>query len=252
MELNKLYKEDNQIILKSIPDNSIDLILEDMPYNVTNCDYEYEVDLQNYWIERKRVLKENGVIVLTATQPFTTDLISSNRKMFKYEMIWNKIMTSSVATAKIQPLRSHENVLVFYSKQPTYNPQFRKNVLSPFGSKSRTNSDVVGNLGTDYNSGIGYPKSIIEFSRPNNLTKDAGGLHPAQKPIDLFRYIILTYTNMNDIVFDGFAGSGTTAIACLEEKRKFICCEWSDKYFPIANKRINEKISYPALDFHCS
>ena len=145
-------------------------------------------------------------------------------------------MVSSPALAKTQPLRSHENILIFYKAQPTYNPIMRNDVLSPFGKLSGTNSDVTGSLGTEYQTGVGYPKSILEFPRPNNLTD--GGLHPSQKPIDLFRWLIQTYTNEGETVFDGYMGSGTTAIACIDENRNYIGSEMNKEYFDIATKRI--------------
>jgi site-specific DNA-methyltransferase (adenine-specific) len=246
MELNKIYNEDCIETLKRIKTASVDLMLTDIPYGVTSLEWDILPNLNEMWIEWDRILKENGAWIFTATQPLTTDLIISNRKHFKYELIWDKHLTSSPALSKIQPLRSHENILVFYRKQPTYNPQMRKGkVTTRFGGKAASKSGVCGNLGTDYLEGVGYPKSILEFDRNNNLT--GGGFHPSQKPINLFRYLIKTYTNKNDLVFDGYMGSGTTALACIKEKRNYIGSELDSKYFDVLNKRIQNELSKPEL-----
>jgi len=225
--------------MATLPDKAFDLMLTDPPYNMTACEWDKPIDLNSLWKEWNRIIKPNGAFVFTASQPFTTDLINSNRNNFKYELIWDKNTTSSPAIAKIQPLRSHENIIVFYRKQPTYNPILRKNTTKCFGKNHSRRSDVSGNMGDKYNKEVGYPRTIIEFMRPNNLTKEAGGLHPTQKPIDLFRYLIKTYSNEGDTVFDGYMGSGTTAIACLEENRNFVGCEIDKDYFDAAVKRFN-------------
>jgi site-specific DNA-methyltransferase (adenine-specific) len=224
-----LYNEDCIETMKRIPDKSIDLMLTDIPYGVTSCEWDIKPNLAIMWLEWERILKPNGAWIFTTTQPLTSELVISRLGFFKYELIWDKKMVSSPALAKIQPLRSHENILVFYRQQPTYNPIMRKDVLIPFGKLSETGSEVTGKLGADYNIGVGYPKSILEFPRPNNLT--GGGLHPSQKPTDLFRWLIQTFTNKGETVFDGYSGSGTTAEACIIEGRKFIGSELNKEYF---------------------
>lgn len=239
IELNKIYCGDCFEMIKDVPDSSIDLILEDMPYNTTACEWDVKIDLELYWKTRLRILKPTGVVVLTASQPFTTDVINSNRKMFKYEWIWDKKMAGNIASANKVPLKVHENVLVFYNKV-NYNPQFHNDYTEMYGQLSQIKSESA-NLQCDVKtlSGQrGYPRSIISKMRPNNLTD--GGMHPTQKPVGLFEYLIRTYTNEGDLVFDGFSGSGTTAIACLKSKRNFIVIEKEQKYFDLAERRIKE------------
>jgi len=232
-------------LLRSIPDGSIDLMLQDPPYAVTNCDWDKPINLSQMWLEWERVVKPNGAFVFTATQPFTSKLVISREGFFKYCWVWDKKMVSSPANAKIQPLRAHEDIVVFYRSQCTYNPIKRKNVLSPFGKQTATNSKVAGKLGDKGNFGVGYPKSILTFPRPNNLTD--GGLHPSQKPIDLMRYLIKTYSNPGETVFDGYSGSGTTAIACIKENRNFIGSELNKEYFDKSMERISHALSKPEL-----
>jgi site-specific DNA-methyltransferase (adenine-specific) len=235
--INKFLNADSLVDLQIEP-GSIDLILEDMPYNTTACEWDVKIDLQRYWETRLETLKQNGVIVLTASQPFTTDLISSNRTMFKYEWVWDKKMVTGLGNVAFMPMKCHENVLVFYKSKPTYNPIKRK-VSKPFGKHHDGEvMRIYGGMKNIGNRGVGYPKSIIEIPRPNNLTD--GGLHPTQKPVELFEYLIRTYTNQGDLVFDGFAGSGTTAIACIKSNRDYICYEKDKKYFDIACKRIKQ------------
>jgi len=231
-----LYNEDCIQTMKRIPDGSIDLMLTDIPYGVTKHDWDIKPNLDLMWNHWDRILKKNGVWIFTATQPLTSEIVLSKLNYFKYELIWDKKMTSNPALAKIQPLRSHETILIFYRIQPTYNPIMRDNVKSPFGKKNHTTSKISGNLGNDYLTGVGYPKTIIEFPRQNNLNN--GNLHPSQKPLDLMRYLILTYTNQGDIVFDGYSGSGTTAEACIIENRKFIGSELNKEYYDISIKRL--------------
>lgn len=234
---NKIFNEDCIETMKRIPNGAVDLMLTDIPYGATGCDWDTKPNIELMWLEWERILKPNGAWIFTATQPLTSELVISRKDWFKYELIWNKKMVSSPALAKIQPLRSHENILVFYKSQPTYNPIMRSDVLSPFGKLSGTKSEVTGSLGTEYQTGVGYPKSILEFPRPNNLTD--GGLHPSQKPIDLFRWLIQTYTNEGETVFDGYMGSGTTAMACIDENRNYIGSEMNKEYFDIAINRVS-------------
>ena len=194
------------------------------------------------------MIKDNGAIVLTAQQPFVTELINSQRKNFRYEIIWHKSNAQGFLDANRKPLRAHENILIFYKKQPVYNPQktisdtpsLRKN--SKKGGRQYANFRNLEYHGhSDYSR---FPTSVLSFSNWNGThfgkkTKDAIR-HPTQKPLDLFRWIIRTYTNEQDIVFDGFAGSGTTGVASIMEKRNFICCEWTEEYFINAKKRIED------------
>lgn len=229
-------------LMLSIRDNSVDMILCDLPYGVTNCDWDIEIALPELWKQYQRIIKDNGAIVLHATNPFAAKLIASNYYWYKYDLVWDKVMTSSPALAKKQPLRSHELILVFYNKQPVYNPQFRDDeIKKPFGKISGTGSDVSGYAGgLECKRGVGYPKSIIKEPRQNNL--NGGNLHPSQKPLKLAEWLIKTYTNEGEVVLDNCMGSGTTGVACINTNRNFIGIEQDKKYFDIATKRINEQL----------
>lgn len=240
LQLNEIYNDDSFELCKRVPAKTVDLILEDMPYNTTACEWDVKIDLELYWKTRLRILKPTGVIILTGSQPFTTDLINSNREMFKYEWIWDKKMAGNIASANKVPLKVHENVLVFY-KRANYNPQFHNDYTEMYGQLSQIKSESA-NLQCDtktLSGQRGYPRSIISKMRPNNLTD--GGLHPTQKPVGLFEYLIRTYTNEGDLVFDGFGGSGTTAIAAHKSKRNFIVIEKEKKYFDLAKRRLDNE-----------
>ncbi len=253
LETNKNYFSDNREILKSIPDKSINLFLEDMPYNTTQCDWEYEVDLKEYWELRLPKLADNGVFVLTASQPFTTDLIMSNRKMFKYEMIWQKSIPSNFMQVNRMPLKYHENILVFFNNPSTYNKVyiFEREDSGKERYKYKINSDrtqseqyYIERNKTKYDIEKKNPMSVVKI---NNETRNNGCIHPTQKPIELFSYFIKAYTNENDIVFDGYSGSGTTAIACIRNNRQYIICENKKEYFDLQTKRIQEEIDKTSL-----
>ena len=260
MELNKIYFEDCIETIKRIPDGSIDLMLTDTPYNIIDCKWDYAIDLPVLWKEWLRIVKKNGAFVFTASQPFTTDLINSNRKYFKYEWIWEKTMGGGVANSSYMPLKYHENILVFYRKIPIYNPQrevrskigldrLKNNGKIKEGIKTSKHNALKKNTGNyrEYDIQTILPKSIQKFgSVPNcNGTK----LHPTQKPVDLFRYLIKTYSNEGDTVFDGYMGSGTTAIACIEEKRNFIGSENNKEYFDLSEKRIKNYLMQQTINF---
>lgn len=243
--ISKIHYSDNAAILAQLPDKSLDLILEDLPYNTTKLKFEYAVDLKAYWAERLRVIKDNGAIILTSQQPFTTDLIVSNRKLFRYEIIWEKTMFLGFLNANKMPLRGHENILIFYKKLPTYNPQktFNNREIGHVRSSNRGRYSGYGDHTlTEYvDDGTRFPSTVLRVSNQNGAifgrTKDVTK-HPTQKPVELFSWLIRTYTNEGDLVFDGFSGSGTTAISCLRENRKFIVCEWNKEYFDSAEARL--------------
>ena len=194
------------------------------------------IPFEPLWEQYKRIIKDNGAIVLTASQPFTSKLVMSNIKMFKYEMIWYKDRPTGLFTAKIQPMKYHENILVFGNMKVTYNPEMWQ------GSKNHSNLGNNKSKSSHYNSkfsipktdGLKNPKSVIYCEREHPP------LHPTQKPVALFSYLIETYTNENDIVLDNCSGSGTTAISCLETNRKYICCELDSNYYDISLKRIDD------------
>jgi site-specific DNA-methyltransferase (adenine-specific) len=240
-----LYNSDCLDILRTLPDGSVDMILQDPPYNMTACKWECEIDFPVLWKEWERVVKANGAIIMTASQPFTTDLISSKRTWFKYEWIWNKQQAGNFTIAKQQPLRKHENILVFYAKQPTYNPQMEKakveNIRPTIDCGVNSITNLTSKHSETYSQEYNYPSSVIDnfhgrMAECNSVARQ----HPTQKPVDLFRYLIRTYTNEGETVFDGYGGSGTTAVACIKENRKYIVCEKEAEYIEVAKKRIDE------------
>ena len=229
-------------LMKDIPNGSIDMILCDLPYGTTACKWDSIIDLDLLWGEYKRVIKDNGAIVLTSSQPFTTKLISSNYDWFKYELIWEKDRPSNVMLSKKQVLKYHENILIFYKNQCTYNPQMRDSNYDnrkrkgikydvADGVTEKTKSYVTD----DHDPKKKYPKSVLYYPR-NWRPQDQ--LHSSQKPLELFEWLIKTYTNESDLVLDNTAGSGTTAIACLKTNRQFIVMEKEQKYYDIILKRV--------------
>ena len=240
IEPNNIYLGDCLDILPSVPDGSVDMILQDPPYNTTACKWEWDImtKIDEFWKQWKRIIKPNGAIVMTASQPFTSKLVMSNLKMFKYEWVWEKTKYTNFYFVKKQPAKLHENIMVFYNKQPTYNPimQEGKSYID-IRTKIKRHSDIVlkslDRIPKVINKGIRYPSSIQKFMNPNN-----NNLHPTQKPVTLFEYLIRTYTNEGDTVYDGFAGSFTTAIACIKTNRRYICIEKRPDYFALGEKRI--------------
>ena len=230
-----LFQGDCLDIMPLIPDKSVQLILADLPYGTTACKWDSILDLNLLWKQYKRIIKDNGAIVLTASQPFTTKLISSNYEMFRYEWIWEKTLFSNFALVKKQPAKLHENILVFYKKQPIYNPQMQEG--KPYTDKPRKRTmgiidDAIGIKKAIENKGERYPSSVQKYSNGNNGTK-----HPTQKPLELMKYLIKTYSNENDMVLDNTMGSGTTCLAAKELNRKFIGIEKEPKYYEIACQR---------------
>lgn len=241
MELNKIYNEDCLEGMKRIPDKSIDMILADLPYGTTNCKWDTIIPLEPLWEQYNRVIKDNGAIVLTAQTPFDKVLGVSNITNLRYEWIWEKTAATGHLNAKKMPMKAHENILVFYKKLPTYNPQ-KTDGHNPVNSY--TKYMATQNKGTIYNSvaqevtGGGntdrYPRSVLLFPSDKQKTN----IHPTQKPLSLMEYLVRTYTNEGDIVLDNCIGSGTTAVACKNTNRKFIGFELDKNYFDIANERI--------------
>ena len=224
-----------------IEDKSIDAIICDLPYGTTACKWDTIIPFEPLWEQYKRIIKDNGAIVLTASQPFTSALVMSNVKMFKYALVWDKVNRyTGTLLANKQPLKRHEDILVFYKKQPKYNKQFREG--KPY-FRARQVSKGVGQYSSNElkripttNNGQHNPCSIIEIKGDNKLDKNK---HPTQKPVALFEYLIKTYTNEGDLVLDNCMGSGTTGVACKNLNRNFIGIELDPKYFKIAENRIN-------------
>ena len=241
MEYNKVYLGDCLEVMKDIPDKSIDMILCDLPYGTTQNKWDIKIDLVKLWQQYERIIKDNGVIVLTAQTPFDKILGASNVKLLKYEWIWEKTEATGHLNAKKAPMKAHEDILVFYKKQPTYNPQktagHKRKVSTAEHKRNCVKTTNYGEHGlTSYDSTERYPRSVIKFSTDKQKTK----LHPTQKPVALFEYLIKTYTNEGDLVLDNAAGSFTTAIASENLKRNWICIEKEAEYCAIGEKRIKE------------
>jgi site-specific DNA-methyltransferase (adenine-specific) len=224
-----------------IKDKSIDAIICDLPYGTTACKWDSILSLADLWAEYERIIKDNGAIILFGSQPFTSTLINSNTKLFKYELIWDKVSTSSGVMAKKQPMKCHENILIFYKKQPTYNPQMYKGKQWSRGGKNRNTPQIYGDIksiGKPKNdtTDMKYPKSIITFSNANRNNR----IHPTEKQIDLMEWIVKTYTNEGDMVLDNTMGSGTTNLACIKLNRKSIGIEKEKQYYDVAVRRASE------------
>ena len=231
--------------MKDIPSKSIDMILCDLPYGTTACKWDTIIPFEPLWEQYKRIIKDNGAIVLTASQPFTSALVMSNIKMFKYEWIWEKERPTNIFLMRKQCGKVHENVLVFYKKQPTYNPITE---LSKQPKNNQNNKSQIGEMNSietlgktktkiseTYNPQLRNPRSVIKISRG---TRNNNKLHPTQKPVALFEYLIKTYTNEGDRVLDNCAGSGTTGVACKNLNRSFILIEKEQEYIDIIKKRL--------------
>jgi len=233
-----LFQGDCLDIMPLIPDKSVQLILADLPYGTTQCKWDSIIDLDLLWKQYERLIKDNGCIVLTAAQPFTSALIMSNPKLFKYDIVWHKNCPSNPAMAKRQIMRQHELILIFYKKQCVYNPQMEEYSES---SKSRIKySFNVDKKSEHYDlKEIGsrgekrYPNSVQKITRQT-------GIHPTQKPLELMEYLIKTYTNEGDMVLDNTMGSGTTNLACIKLNRKSIGIEKEKQYYDVAVRRALE------------
>lgn len=235
MTWNKLYKGDCLEVMRQIHDKSIDMILCDLPYGTTRNKWDSVIPLNKLWECYERIIKDNGVIVLFSQMPFTAELVASNKKLFKYEWIWQKDNGTGFLNAKKMPLKIHENIEVFYKNTPTYNPQMRKG-YTPYTQKSGRGSSNYGKQISviTTNNGERYPIDVIEFKR------DKEKIHPTQKPVELLKYLIKTYTKENEIVLDNCMGSGSTGIACRETNRNFIGIEIDEGYYNVAKERIGE------------
>ena len=226
--------------MQTIPDGSVDMILTDPPYGTTACKWDSIIPLEPMWKHLKRVIKPNGAVVMTASQPFTTTLIASNMRMFKYCWVWHKTRKTGFPNAKRQPLRNTEDVIVFYSKQATYNPQG----VTRVDKKVIRNKPVNFTVNAGENDGslcksyiqeyTGYPNTVLA------VKSEGKTVHPTQKPVALMEYLIKTYTNEGELVLDFACGSGTTCVAAKNLNRHFIGIELDIKYFEIACLRIRE------------
>jgi site-specific DNA-methyltransferase (adenine-specific) len=241
-EKSKIIQGDCLEKMKLIPNSSIDMILADLPYGTTQNKWDSIIPLDLLWIEYERIIKDNGAIVLTAAQPFTSALVMSNPKMFKYDWVWQKPKGTGHLNAKKQPMRDKEDVLVFYKNQCTYNPQMEEG--TPYKDKAGKDhskkTSMTGSYGdyTNYrevNTGFRYPKQVRKFG-----VVERGTLHPTEKPVEMLRYFIRTYTNEGDIVLDNTAGSGSLGEACIYENRDFLLIEKEFNYYEIIKERVGK------------
>lgn len=237
MRINTLLQGDCLELMKAIPDKYIDMILCDLPYGTTQCKWDVVIPFEPLWEQYNRVIKPNGAIVLFGCEPFSSMLRLSNLKNYKYDWVWDKIKGTGFLNAKKQPMRNHEFIHVFYKKQCTYNPQKTSGHVRKQSFRGKhLQTDVYGKMNGDYNydSTERYPRSIQQFSTDTQNSS----LHPTQKPADLCKYLIETYTNEGELVLDNCAGSGTTAIACMATNRNFILMEKDPVMADIAMNRI--------------
>lgn len=244
IELNTIYNEDCLEGMKRIPGKSVDMILCDLPYGTTACKWDTIIPFEPLWEQYERIIKDDGAIVLTAVQPFTSALVMSKPDLFSHSWVWKKTKATNYVQARKKPMKYHEDIVVFAKKQHIYNPQMRKGFI-PYKKVQRENYDKDGAVFKDTreygsvseSSGERFPSTVVEFSNPNNKS-----IHPTQKPVALFEYLIKTYTNEGETVLDNCIGSGTTAIAAINTNRNFIGFELDESYYELANKRIEDRL----------
>ena len=253
LDINRIYNGDCLEVMKDIDDKSIDMILCDLPYgnNKTACGWDTVIPFEPLWKEYKRIIKENCPIVLFASQPFTTDLISSNRSWYKYCWVWNKQKAGNFATAKYNPLRITEDIVVFGNGKIKYNPQMEKAKEENKRPRNKSYKQVKDTMGDflsgefkpskNHNEDLRYPTNIINIKSTEGECNQIHRIHPTQKPVLLAEYLINTYTDEGYLVLDNCIGSGTTAVACINTKRNYIGIEKDTIYCGIAEKRILDK-----------
>ena len=236
-----LYHGNCLNVMKLIKPRSIDMILCDLPYGTTNCSWDSVIPFDRLWKRYDRVIKPNGAIVLTAAQPFTAALVMSNIEIYRQHLIWEKTSPTNFLNAKKMFMKWHEDILIFYKELPTFNPQMTtcKRSVSKVTQKPNRSEGVFGATGEKAgyrydNNGLAYPKSILQHST------DSSKIHPTQKPVELFEFLIKTYTDKGQTVLDNCSGSGTTAEACELTDRKWICIEKEQKYIDISVKRLKK------------
>ena len=239
-KINELFLGDCLEIMSDLPDKFFDMILCDLPYGTTQCHWDTPINLIELWKQYNRIIKDNGVIALTAQTPFDKILGASNISMLRYEWIWEKSSATGHLNANRMPMKSHENILIFYKKLPLYNPQktigHKRKISSADHKRNSIKSSNYGEYkNTSYDSTERFPVSILKF--PSDKQKSC--LHPTQKPVALFEYLIKTYTKEGDIILDNCSGSGTTGIAAINTNRNFVLIEKDEKYYNLAADRIN-------------
>ena len=242
---NNIYQGDCLELLKGIPDGTVDCVITDPPYGTTENKWDKKVDLVALWKELYRVAKPNTAFLFNSQMPFTVDLVNSNRKDFRYEWIWEKNQGTGFLNANKMPLKCHEQIMVFYRKLPTYNPQKWQGKPLSLRYSEIISSNYNHKKTVPYSNptGLRYPTDIIKCNydknRYNSTIKNKT-LHPTQKPVALIEYLIKTYTNPGELVLDCFLGSGTTAVAAINTGRKYIGFELEEEYIEMAKKRIED------------
>lgn len=235
--LNNIIEGDSLDIMSKMPDNSIDMLLVDLPYGITQNKWDTVIPLEGLWKEYNRIVKDNGAMIFTASGLFTAQLMLSNPKNYKYKIVWEKSKPTNFLNAKIQPLRKHEDIVVFYRKQPTYNPQMTKGKAYNKGVRKNQLTGSYGNFNPVLceSNGDRYPVDVIYFKTAESEGKV---IHPTQKPVELARYLIRTYSNIGDVVLDNTCGSGAFLVAALREGRNFIGIEKNIDYVEFSKNRI--------------
>lgn len=237
----KLWQGNCLELMKNIPSKSVDMVLCDLPYGTTRNKWDTVIPFAPLWNDYDRIIKDNGAIVLFGSGLFSADLMESNRKMWRYNLIWEKTQPTGFLNANRMPLRNHEDILVFYKKLPTYNPQktqgHERKVSSAKHKEKCRKTENYGKYNlSSYDSTERFPCSVVRF--PKDIQTSA--LHPTQKPVALLEYLIKTYTNEGDVVLDNCMGSGSTGVACVNTNRSFIGIELDENYFKIAETRIRQ------------
>lgn len=245
----EIYKGDCLEVMDKLIKQGIkvDMILTDPPYGTTACKWDSVIPFDAMWERLNKLIKSNGAIVLFGSEPFSSQLRVSNIKNFKYDWKWDKVVGSNFVNAKRMPLKIYEDVCVFYSKQPTYNPQMtiRQKENERISGKSKLKENRINGVQQiirDTTNRKKYPVNKLEFNRLSKELNSKYVLHPTQKPVSLLMYLVRTYTNENEVVLDFTMGSGSTGVACMLTDRKFIGIEWDDKYFEISKSRLNEAV----------
>lgn len=239
----EIFNEDCLVGMSKLESGSVDCIICDPPFQSTDCAWDKRVPIEDMWEQFNRVTKHDAAIVLFAQLPFAVDLINANRKMFRYEWIWEKPKACGFLNANKMPLRAHENILIFYRALPTYNPQFStgKAYTRVQHEEPRTRASVYQSRGASVTVNDGnhyYPRDVVKFTTPTSNSKAEARIHPTQKPIALMEFLVKTYTNEYEIVLDATMGSGSTGVACVNTRRKFIGFETDKNFFDAAQKRL--------------
>lgn len=234
----KLWHGDCLELMNNIPDKSVDMIFADLPYSTTQNVWDCMINLDDIWSQYKRIIKDNGCIALWGQAPFSHILSCSNLKDYRYEWVIEKTKATGHLNAKKMPMKAHENILIFYKRLPTYNPQMTEGHMPVHSyTKHTTDGSCYGKTKTGISGGGStqrYPRDVLQFKWDTQKSS----FHPCQKPLEACKYFIKTYTNENDLVLDNCMGSGTTGVACKNLNRRFIGIEKDEKYFKIAKERI--------------